>query len=146
MMPRFVILLGFALIVPVTVLAQANSEQLAQAQELLDGGDPSAALEILDRLVKRKPPSAQAYLLRSTALFMVGDLDKGRRDLDRSLEIDPRLRQAWLNRAALDLANQSYPEALEALETAKALDPAAPGTDQHRTRSAGQQGCHRRAR
>ncbi len=129
MMPRFVMLLGFALIAPVTLLAQANTEQLAQAQELLDGGDPSAALEILDELVKKKPPSAQAYLLRSTALFMVGDLDKGRRDLDRSLEIDPRLRQAWLNRAALDLANQRYPEALEALEEAKALDPEAPDND-----------------
>jgi tetratricopeptide (TPR) repeat protein len=129
MMPRFMMLLGFALIVPVTALAQANTEQLAQVQELLDGGDPGAALEILDQLVKQKPPSAQAYLLRSTALFMVGDLDKGRRDLDRSLEIDPRLRQAWLNRAALDLANERYPEALEALKTAKDLDPAASDND-----------------
>ena len=128
-MSRFLLLVSLTLLLPNTLWAQADAEQLARAQELLDGGDPSGALQILDRLVKKKPPIAEALLMRSTALFMVGDLDKGRRDLDRSLEIDPGLRQAWLNRAALDLADQRYAEALEALEEAKALDPGAPDND-----------------
>jgi len=108
---------------------QSPSEPLARAQELLDGGDANGALEILNLLVKKKPPSAEAYLMRSTALFMVGDLDQGRRDLDRSLKIDPGLRQAWLNRAAVDLSEQQYRQALEALEKAKQLDPTAPDND-----------------
>lgn len=106
-----------------------SSEPLARAQELLDGGDAEAALVILNRQVKNKPPNADAYLMRSTALFMVGDLDQGRRDLDRSLKIDPGLRQGWLNKAALDLSEQKYPEALKALQRAKELDPTAPDND-----------------
>ena len=101
-------------------------EQLARAQELLDGGDAQAALELLDPLAKKKPPNAHTFLLRSTALFMLGDVDQGKRDLERSLELDPNLRQAWLNMAALDLSEQRYAEALKALEMAKKLDPTAP--------------------
>lgn len=128
-MPRFLILIWLVLIAPPCLGAQSVIEQLARAQEMLDAGDASSALEILDRLVKKKPPSAEAFLLRSTALFMVGDLEKGQRDLDRSLEIDPEHRQAWLNRAALDLAEKRYSEALEALAQAKTLDPTAPDND-----------------
>lgn len=113
----------------VGALPQSTAEPLARAQEFLDAGDVTSALEILDRLVEKKPPDAEAYLLRSTALFMSGDLDRGRGDLDRSLKIDPNLRQAWLNRAALDLSDQSYEEALEALQKAKELNPAAPDND-----------------
>ena len=108
---------------------QTATEPLARARELLDGGDTSGALAILDRLVKKKPPLAEAFLMRSTALFMLGDLDQGRHDLDRSLKIDPALRQAWLNKAALDLSEQDYQGALEALNKAKQLDPAAPDND-----------------
>lgn len=108
---------------------RSSSEPLARAQELLDAGDAPGALEILDRLVKKKPPNAEAFLMRSTALFMIGDLDQGRRDLDRSLKIDPGLRQAWLNMAALDLSEQRYTQALSALEKAKDLDPTAPDND-----------------
>ena len=108
---------------------QASSEPLARAQELLDGGDAAGALQILNRLVKNKPPNAEAYLLRSTALFMMGDLEQGKADLDKTLEIDPNIRQAWLNRAALDLSEQKYSQALEALVEAKDLDPSAPDND-----------------
>ena len=128
-MPRFLVLTCLFLFASTSLSAQTSSELLARAQEMIDGGDADGALEILNRLVKQKPPSAEALLLRSTALFMVGDLEKGRRDLDRSLEIDSGLRQAWLNRAALDLAEQHYPEALDALEKAKDLDPSAPDND-----------------
>ena len=111
------------------VLPQSASEPLTRAQELIDAGDATSALKILDRLVKKKPPNAEAHLLRSTAFFMVGDLDRGRRDLNRSLEIDPGLRQAWLNKAALDLSEHNYEVALQALQKAKQLDPAAPDND-----------------
>jgi len=105
------------------------TESLARAQELLDGGDADGALEILDPLVEKKPPSAEAFLLRSTALFMIGDVKQGTKDLDRSLKIDPRLRQAWLNKAALDLSERRYADSLAALERAKQLDPTAPDND-----------------
>lgn len=109
--------------------AQDRQDELALAQELLDAGQPQQSLEILDRLAKKKPPNGQVYLLRGTAYFMLGESDKGAKDLNRSLEIDPTLRQAWLNRAALDLSEQHYDQALDALRRAKKLDPAAPDND-----------------
>lgn len=113
-----------ALLAPMRIVAQPLAdEQLARAQELLDAGNAPAALELLDPLAKRKPPGARVFLLRSTALFMLGDMDQGKKDLARCLKLDPTLRQAWLNKAALDLSEERYSEALQALEKAKELDP-----------------------
>jgi tetratricopeptide (TPR) repeat protein len=109
--------------------AQAQQEQLARAQELLDAAKPEESLKILNQLTKKKPPNGQAFLLRSTANFMIGDSAAGKKDLERALEIDPSMRQAWLNRAALDLSEQNYDRALEALRTAKKLYPSAPDND-----------------
>ena len=109
--------------------AQEQQEQLARAQELLDAARPEESIKILDRLTKKKPPNGQAFLLRSTANFMIGDSVAGKKDLERALEIDPSMRQAWLNRAALDLSEQNYDRALEALRSAKKLDPSAPDND-----------------
>jgi tetratricopeptide (TPR) repeat protein len=97
----------------------------AAAQSLLETGDVDAALEILDNLVKRGSRDGEALLLRSTAHFMNGDISRGRSDLDRALKVDPTLRQAWLNRAALDISEKRLEPALEALARARDLDPSA---------------------
>lgn len=112
-----------AIFVPVVAIA-AESPPLEEARALVDSGQPDAAVEILDELLDGHD-DAEAYLLRSTAHFMLGNEERGRRDLDRTLELDPRLRQAWLNRAALALAEESYPAALEAFLEAERLDPGA---------------------
>lgn len=104
--------------------AGAQEERLARAQSLLDEGRPAAAVEALGPLLREGDP--RALLLRSTAHFMEGRMDEGRADLDRVLELAPDLRQAWLNRAGLDIAGGDYDRALEALERARALDPEAP--------------------
>lgn len=118
------------LLLPIsTMAADKHLEQLAQARELVDAGDAEEAIKLLNKTVKAKPPLAEAFLLRSTANFMVGDLPTGRSDLEKALEIDPTLRQAWLNRAALDLSESDYDAALEALTRARDLEPAALDND-----------------
>lgn len=104
--------------------AAAQDERLARAQSLLDEGRPTAAVEALGPLLREGDP--RALLLRSTAHFMEGRMAEGRADLERVLELAPDLRQAWLNRAGLDIAGGDYDRALEALERARALDPEAP--------------------
>lgn len=127
------VLLGF---VPGPAAAQAGSktarnpaQTLAQAQELLDGGRPQAALPLLDELLKKEPGNARALLLRSTARFLSDDIAGGTADLDRSLQLDPRQRQAWLNRAALAIADKKYDAAFTALSEAEKLDPQASDND-----------------
>ena len=41
------------------------------------------------------------------------------------MQLEPANRQAWLNRAALELADEAYPAALRAFGKAEALDPSA---------------------
>ncbi len=96
---------------------------LARTQELLDQGQAQAALESLAGKTRKNSRDAEAFLLQSTAHFMLGDRQRGEKDLDRALAINPRLRQGWLNRAAVHIADQHYEVALAALETAERLDP-----------------------
>lgn len=108
--------------------AESPEEALARAQELLDAERPEEALEVLEE-VPRGASEARVMLLRSTARFMLGQTDAGRRDLKRALELDPDLRQGWLNWAALDIAEERYDQALAALRKAEELDPRAPDND-----------------
>lgn len=108
---------------------QPVKPNVARARELIDSGKAAQALPLLDQTLAANPSDAQALLLRSTARFQTGDLSGGRKDLERSLSIDPRQRQAWLNRGALDLAEKRYDRALEAFQQGEKLDPGAPDND-----------------
>ena len=94
----------------------------AEAQELIDADRPAEALTLLDRALSLEPDDAEALLLRSTARFMLGDVEAGRRDLDRALVLDPQLRQGWLNRAAVAVSEERYDDALAAFRHAEELD------------------------
>ncbi len=107
-----------------------SSRALDQIERMIEAGQPGEALELLDRFkAADRPTAARALLLRSTALFMLGRIELGRRDLEESLAKDPSLRQAWLNRAALDISDGRLDRALEALRKARELDPEAADTD-----------------
>lgn len=108
---------------------QDRTAALAKAQELVDAERPEEALELLEPVLRRRPDDSQALLLRSTARFMLGEMEGGREDLDRALQLDPNQRRAWLNRAALDLAGKDYAGALEAFRRAETLDPRATDND-----------------
>jgi tetratricopeptide (TPR) repeat protein len=116
------------LLFPAVVLTAnpSESEVLLRAQELIDAEQPAQAVALLDPYLKKHPGGGRGFLLRSTASIMLGDVKGGRKDLDRALKNDPTLRQAWLNRAALDLAELRYDQALSALLQAQELDPVAP--------------------
>lgn len=102
---------------------------LASVEAMIDAGRPDEALRLLQELPAASAKSATALLHRSTARFMLGQTDLGRRDLDEALGKDPGLRQGWLNRAALDIADGQLDRALDALGRARALEPEAPDND-----------------
>ncbi len=111
------------------VAASDLGATLATAQRLLDEGQPQKAIALLEGPAERDGGDGQALLLRSTAYFMAGDRRRGEADLDRALAKDPKLRQGWLNRAALAIADERYKDAQTALERARDLDPTAPDND-----------------
>jgi len=114
---------------PLAAARETPPQSLAKAQELVDAGSPRQALPLLDDLLRREPGNARALLLRSTARFLADDLAGGKQDLDRALQLDPTLRQGWLNRAGLEVAAKRYDAALAAFGRAEALDPRAPEND-----------------
>jgi len=107
----------------------AQPDPVVRAQELIEAEEPEQALTLLDAHLRRHPADAPALLLRSTARFMTGELAAGRRDLERSLDLDPSQRQGWLNLAALAVTEERYADALDAFDRAERLDPAAPEND-----------------
>lgn len=107
------------------LLAQPVSDPLAAAQQALDAGNSGRALELLAPLLRREPKNARALLLRSTARCIEGEIEACSKDLDQALTLDPSLRQGWLNRAGLAIADKRYDDAVAALAQAEKLDPGA---------------------
>lgn len=122
------LLLALSLLLPALAGRAAESglaSDLEAAQRLVDAGRPLEALPLLEPWTKGKRASAEALLLASTARFMLGDLERGRQQLDTALTADPALRQGWLNLGALHVADGAYDAALAAFERAEKLDPRA---------------------
>lgn len=123
--------LGLAclLLAPTTALGQSEGA-VAAVEQLIEEGRADEALAQLKRMKpKGDADAARLFLLRSTARFMIGEVEAGRRDLDEALRRDPTLRQGWLNRAGLDIAEGRLDDAREALEEARRLDPEALDND-----------------
>ncbi len=112
-------------------LAAASAAQdgagstLARARSLLEQERAAEARSLLEPLANATPPSAEALFLLSNAHFVLGDAAAGRLALERSLEMEPDLRDGWITLGALDLAEGRLEEALASFRRAQELDPAA---------------------
>lgn len=102
-----------------------GSDLVAAAEAALAAGLPDRAIELLGPLLKREPKNARALLVRSTANCQIGEIEVCRRELDRAIAADPKLRQGWLNKSGLAIAEKRYDDALAALAEAEKIDPAA---------------------
>src|ERR1700709_1564785 len=125
------LLLGGALPASAQITRHKSKAQgtLAQAQEMVDGGNPQQAIPVLNTLIQKEPGNGPAYLLRSTGRFLIDDIDGGKKDLDKALQLDPSLRQGWLHRGALEVSAKKYDAALAAFGQAEKLDPNAQEND-----------------
>ncbi len=60
-----------------------------RARLFLDRGKPDDAIEMLDRVIKAWPESADAFFDRGTAHQQVGELETALEDFNRALQLDP---------------------------------------------------------
>lgn len=109
-----------------TRVRPSADDPVSRAERALELEDPTSALEILAPHLRRTPKDARALLARSTARCQLGELDACKSDLDAALGLDPTLRQGWLNRSAIAIAETRYDDAMAALAEAEKLDPSAP--------------------
>ena len=119
------VLLLAALGAVATFAVAQSSDPIVAAEAALAAGQPDRALEIVAPILKRESKNARALLVRSTGRCQLGELESCKKDLDRALELDPALRQGWLNRSGIAIAEKRYDDALAALAQAEKLDPAA---------------------
>lgn len=126
-MRRFpTILLLLLLSTPATPVAgqeaRNSGQDLTAVRQAIEGGDAAGAIDLL----RRRDLTPEARMLRGMARVMLGELRSGGADLEQAVQDDPTLREAWLNLAGLEIAEEDYGQALGLLEKARALDPAAP--------------------
>ncbi|MEM6454389.1 MAG: hypothetical protein AAF772_04775 [Acidobacteriota bacterium] len=110
----------------------AAAGALADAQRALDSGDAQTAIARIDAALAQSRDKADRgalLLARGTARLMLGQEADGEADLRRALELDPSMRQGWLNLAGLSIARERYADAQMALERAEALEPSADDND-----------------
>lgn len=108
---------------------QDGAAELAAVQELLDAERPEEALARLEPYLARNPDHPGALLARGTARLMLGQVEGGRHDLERSLALDPKARRGWLTLAGLEVAEGRNDRALTAFRRAEQLDPGALDND-----------------
>ncbi len=107
----------------------SSSAEIARARQLVENERPAEAIELLRSIQRGGSSDAETQLLLSTAEFMLGNIDAGRAALESALTLDPAYRQAWLTRAALDMSEDRFDDALAAMQKARDLDPSAPDND-----------------
>ena len=82
-----------------------------------------AALERFDRMVEQAPDFAEAWNKRATVLFLMGDYRGSVRDIQRTLELEPRHFGALSGLGLIYDAIEQPRAALRSFEAAVAINP-----------------------
>ena len=90
---------------------------------LFQRGDPAAAVEQIDRALKRNPDHAAALNDRGNALLTLRRCEQALASYDRALALQPGYADALCNRGAALHALKRYDEALAACDRTIALQP-----------------------
>jgi tetratricopeptide (TPR) repeat protein len=90
---------------------------------LFQRGDPAAAVEQIDRALKRNPNDAAALNNRGNALLALRRLEEALASYDRALALQPTHADAQCNRGAALHALKRYEEALAACDRTIVLQP-----------------------
>jgi Tfp pilus assembly protein PilF len=89
----------------------------------LTQGDAGAALEDLDRAVRRDPWNQAMRVLRARAYLAAGAPSAAAADLTEALRLDPRNADLWRARAQVRLRQRDWAGAEEDLDQALRLEP-----------------------
>jgi tetratricopeptide (TPR) repeat protein len=90
---------------------------------LFQRGDPAAAVEQIDRALKKNPDDVAAHNNRGNALLALRRFDEAVASYDRALRLRPAYADALCNRGAALHALKRFDEALAACDRSIALQP-----------------------
>jgi tetratricopeptide (TPR) repeat protein len=100
---------------------------MAQAERASNARELDAAKAVLDQVVDAYPDMAEGWNKRATVLYLRGDYDAALKDLDKTLELEPRHFGAMAGRGLIYQAQEKWGEALSAYRAALSINPAMGG-------------------
>ncbi|HEX6102744.1 MAG TPA: tetratricopeptide repeat protein [Alphaproteobacteria bacterium] len=92
--------------------------------------DYATALELFDKMVEVAPEFAEGWNKRATVLYLMGEIERSRADVEKVLELEPRHFGALSGLGLLYMAEGEAEKALEAFRRALAVNPTMPGPQQ----------------
>jgi tetratricopeptide (TPR) repeat protein len=92
--------------------------------------DYATALELFDKMVEVAPDFAEGWNKRATVLYLMGEIERSRADVDKVLELEPRHFGALSGLGLLYMAEGDAEKALDAFRRALAVNPTMPGPQQ----------------
>ena len=92
--------------------------------------DYATALELFDKMVEVAPDFAEGWNKRATVLYLMGEIERSRADVEKVLELEPRHFGALSGLGLLYMAEGDAEKALDAFRRALAVNPTMPGPQQ----------------
>ncbi len=100
---------------------------MGQAERASNAREADAARAVLDQVIASYPDMAEGWNKRATLLYLKGDYDAALKDLDKTLELEPRHFGALAGRGLIFQAQEKWAEALKSYREALAINPAMDG-------------------
>ncbi len=102
--------------------------EMARGIEEMEIGDYPAALKHFDVVIEQAPGHAEGWNKRATVLYLMGDFDASKRDIARTLALEPRHWGALSGLGMIHMRSGDLLSAIEAFEDAVAINPHLLGT------------------
>ena len=109
----------------------AVNRLMARGLRAVSAGNPAAALEFFDDIVKVAPDFAEGWNKRATVHYLLGNYADSVSDIERTLKLEPRHFGALSGLGLVNLALGNEKQALTAFEAALQVYPLMPGANSH---------------
>jgi tetratricopeptide (TPR) repeat protein len=117
-----------------TIWAQSENDDvnllMGIAVNAMAREDYATALELFDKMIEVAPEFAEGWNKRATVLYLMGEIERSRADVEKVLELEPRHFGALSGLGLLYMAEGEAEKALDAFRRALAVNPTMPGPQQ----------------
>ena len=96
---------------------------LARGVRAMNGQDFELAMDAFTALIALEPEFAEGWNKRATLYYLMGEPAASIRDIEKTLELEPRHFGALSGLGLVHLAAENYPAALDAFEAALVVHP-----------------------
>lgn len=89
--------------------------------------DYRTAIELFDKMIEVAPQFSEGWNKRATVLYLIGEYERSRADVAKTLELEPRHFGALSGLGLIYVAEGDDEKALDAFRRALAVNPTMPG-------------------